>query len=290
MRTPSIPIALLAGALVLAAACSTTVTPPGDAGTTSGTTSSSSSTSSASSSSSGTGGSGGSGGGTSSSSSSSGTGGSGGAVNLCEAAINAIAGVTQVGGACTTTVRLDYQSKKLLGHHFTCGGYQSPTEAQARATAQADTGFGQNGQQVASDTPADAFVFYESPGDFGGAAAVSRTTGLSVFGGGIVWSGTGQITYPQGWLPPSALGPGCGPSPMIPPPKSRGFDLRGGGPLPDAEVKAALDVVWSTALPLGLAKTAYLFDAVVLLYPRTVGAFDPNNAEWIVLVDSGYLE
>ncbi len=30
--------------------------------------------------------------------------------------------------------------------------------------------------------------------------------------------------------------------------------------------------------------------SVVLRYPRTVGAFDPNSAEWVVLVSGGWLE
>jgi hypothetical protein len=34
----------------------------------------------------------------------------------------------------------------------------------------------------------------------------------------------------------------------------------------------------------------YLFDAVVLLYPRTTGAFDPATAEWIALLQGGWLE
>ena len=30
-----------------------------------------------------------------------------------------------------------------------------------------------------------------------------------------------------------------------------------------------------------------LFEAVVLLYPRTVGLLDPQAAEWIVIVNAG---
>ncbi len=290
MHSSLLRIATILGGLVLAAACGSTVVPNGDAGTTGSTTTSTSSasssggTSSASSSSSGAGGSG------STSSSSSSSSGTGGASDDCAAISDAIAAASKPGGACTTTVRLDYTTKKLLGHRFLCGGYHTPTEAEARATAQSDAGFGQSGPQIAGSSPKDAFVFFQAAGDFGGSAAVAAHTGLTVFGGSTVWSGTGAITYPLDWLPASALGPGCGPPPMIPPPFARGFDLGSGQALPDADVKAALDVVWSTALPLGLVKVAYVFDAVVLLYPRSVGAFDPSTAEWIVLVDSGYLE
>jgi hypothetical protein len=91
------------------------------------------------------------------------------------------------------------------------------------------------------------------------------------------------------WTSAVELGPGCGkPNRKLPP--SRGFDLVSGMPLAQADVDAALEVVWGTALPEGLAKGAYVFDAVVLLYPRSVGAFEPSSAEWIVLVHSGWLE
>jgi hypothetical protein len=34
----------------------------------------------------------------------------------------------------------------------------------------------------------------------------------------------------------------------------------------------------------------YPFDAAVLLCPRTVGDFDPSTAEWVVSIQSGWLE
>ena len=60
--------------------------------------------------------------------------------------------------------------------------------------------------------------------------------------------------------------------------------------LEPADIEAALDVVWRTALPAGFAAGGYLFDAVVLRYPRSVGAFDPATAEWIVILNAGWLE
>ena len=58
----------------------------------------------------------------------------------------------------------------------------------------------------------------------------------------------------------------------------------------DEEAVLARDAVWGTALPDGLSKSGYVFDAMVLLYPPTVGDFDPQVAEWVVLVNSGWLE
>jgi hypothetical protein len=185
-------------------------------------------------------------------------------------------------------VRLDYTTKAILGYRILCGSYAQTTEDEARATAQADTGYGAVGTFLSGPAPEDEFVFYESPGDFGGVGAVSARSGISVFGGSIVWDGQGDITYPAAWQPAAELGAGCMP-PASPPP-SRGFDLSTGGILPQAEVDAATLAVWDTALPEGLWELGYVFDAVVLLYPRSVGEFNPTTAEWIVLVNSGWLE
>lgn len=40
----------------------------------------------------------------------------------------------------------------------------------------------------------------------------------------------------------------------------------------------------------GLWQGGYVFDAVVLSYPRSGGVFDPGSAEWVVLLASGWLE
>jgi hypothetical protein len=55
-------------------------------------------------------------------------------------------------------------------------------------------------------------------------------------------------------------------------------------------VTAAAAVVLDTALLSGFAQWGSIFDIVVLPYPRSVGAFDPNVAEYIVLVNAGWLE
>lgn len=207
----------------------------------------------------------------------------------CTAIVDAIAANMKGPEACTATVRLDYVSRAILGFAVTCAPYHIIDESTARATAQADTGQGQSGQLLGPPPPEDAWVFWQPAGDFGGSAAVAARSGTSVFGGTTVWSGMGDITHPKAWQPPSAVGVGCGQVGISVPP-ARGFDLGSGAALAKASVDAALAVVWETAIPLGLLQGGYLFDGVVLLYPRSVGAFDPASAEWIVLVDSGWLE
>ena len=48
--------------------------------------------------------------------------------------------------------------------------------------------------------------------------------------------------------------------------------------------------VLDTALPAAFWQWGYVFDIMVLLYPRSVGAFNPTTAEYIVLLNAGYLE
>lgn len=219
---------------------------------------------------------------------SAGAGGSGGAA--CQALSEAIAGETSGVKTCSTVVRLDYESLDILGFQIICGSYAQVNETKARQTAQTDTGYGSAGSMLSPPNPEDAYVFYEAPGDFGGAAVVNARNGLSVFGGSIVWSGTGEITYPSTWRPAEELGPDCTPTVNALPPTARGYDLDAGAPLDSADVEDPLSAAWVTALPDGLWQVGYVFDAVVVMYPRTVGMFDPASAEWIVMLNSGWLE
>ena len=190
--------------------------------------------------------------------------------------------------AFTAIVRLDHDTRALLGYALAIGSYARLDEAAARAVAQASTGYGDDGQLLSGPAPEDAWVFYESPGDFGGVGVVSARTGLPVFGGSIVWDGRGDITFPSAWSPPADLASGCtttGDSGA-----TRGFDLVSGGALSSTDVDAALGPVRRTALIDAMWERGYVFDSVVLRYPRTVGAFDPASAEWIVLVSGGWLE
>lgn len=198
----------------------------------------------------------------------------------------------ELGGvkACTTTVRLKMTTLEPLGFDVACGPYAGGDEAAAAAAAEAATGFGADARQVAGAHPADAWIFVETPSDFGGIAVVSARTGLPVFGGGVVWGGRGEITHPKSWRPPSALGLGCGEATRVPLPTMRAFNLAGETTPAPRGATDALAVAWATALPDAIAPVGYVFDAVVLAYPRTAGADDPESAEWVVFVDSGWLE
>lgn len=207
----------------------------------------------------------------------------------CQQAIDAVAAqVTDL--ACTAVVRIRYTDKSLLGYQLLCGGITSLDEAKASAVSQADTGFGLGGGSLGGPNPDDVFVFYEPPMDFGGAGVVSAISGRSVFGGSIVWMGNGEITWPQTpWLPPDKLGGAECSVQMWP--KWRGFDLvQDGAAYTDAEAQIALHIAWNTALPAGMFAKQSVVNANVLLYGRGVGMFNPVTAEWIVLLNSQWLE
>jgi hypothetical protein len=207
----------------------------------------------------------------------------------CASATDAIATeITKAIGSCTFVVRLGYGSYHPLAWDMACGPYAQVDEAKARTIANEATGFGLAGTLIGDGS--DLFVFYESPGDFGGVAAVNAATGLPAFGGGIIWSGAGMISYPKSWRDVAGLGYPCEGA-ISDAPTAAGYDLVGGGKaLDQAETDIATKVVWSTAIGRAIEKTHYVFDASVLLYPRTVGAFDPSTAEYVVLVTTGWLE
>lgn len=194
----------------------------------------------------------------------------------------------QVGG-CTAVVRLDYTNLTILSYAFVCGKYAVTDEAAARKSATAAAVFpytsgAGTGKLMTEANPTDQWVFYTSPSDFGGVAAVSDRTGLATFAATIVWSGTGEILVPKSFNT-DELGRGCTPPSPSP---VRGINLAGGEAQPRFDEAAA--VVRSTALPAAFSMWGGSFDAVVLVYPRTVGGFVASTAEYIVLLDGGWLE
>lgn len=207
----------------------------------------------------------------------------------CDEQVTALAELLNIGGrACSVTVRLAYETRAVLGYQVTCGRFATLSESEARARAESDTTFGEGATLISGSTPADEFVFYEAAGDFGGSSAVSVATGLTVFGGATVWDGRGEINTPTTWRSATEIGAGCDASGGLA--TLRGWDLRSGEALSETDINAAASVVAGTAVPAALWRGGYVFSSIVLLYPRTVGAFDPASAEWIVVVNGGWLE
>jgi len=199
---------------------------------------------------------------------------------------------------CTGVLRLDYQSLEPLGYSIVCGDSQAVDEATARATMEQDLDVASLPHSAQAELISDPgsvvggngdgmYVFYSSPADFGYVGAVSSRNGLTVFGGSIVWSGTGSLLSPQSWEGSADLGVGCG---AYAPQRVAvsTFDLTGSESSLDAE--PIIDAAWDTVLPGALldGTAAYLLNAIVIVYPRTVGVFDPVEAEYVVLINAGW--
>lgn len=195
-------------------------------------------------------------------------------------------------GSCTAVVRFDYTSLRIISHAFVCGKYASTNESAARQIANTvslpftrEPGAG----TLLSGAPAGHWIFYTSPSDFGAVVSVSSLTGMATFAGSIVWSGAGEIELPKTWST-TDLGKGCNtPNPV----DMRYFNLTG-GEVADGQATARMQeaarIVLSTALPTAFLHWGSPFGTTVLLYPRTVGSFNPDTAEVIVLFDGGWLE
>jgi hypothetical protein len=211
-------------------------------------------------------------------------------VSNCAAIAQRLLREMQTGvGACTAVVRLDYTTLDILSYAFVCGKYSATDEASARSSATATAAFPYSGgagtgNLLSGPPPTDQWVFYTPPIDFGGVAAVSDLTGLTTFAATIIWSGRGEILFPKSFST-ADLGRGC----EVPPPSSvRGISLASDET--QSRFQEAASIVRSTALPAAFTGWGGTFDAVALVYPRTVGGFEATSAEYIVLLDGGWLE
>ncbi len=183
----------------------------------------------------------------------------------------------------TVTVRLDHNTFNPIGYAVIGGAPGTISEEDARTAANEDTTFG-DGAMLNPADPNDAYVFFSAPGDFGGASAVDALTGKTVFGGSIVWMGAGEISYPTDWRGGDELAPGCPSDTGIT--GSNHYDLVDGTTLSAEDAAAAINALKNTALPAAMARVEGMYTGrvVVIRYPRTVGAFDPSTAEWIILL------
>jgi hypothetical protein len=207
----------------------------------------------------------------------------------CDTASDALAAeLYAVTGACTLALRLDYENKSFLGYQVFCGEYRQISARDASEQAATDTGYGLDGTVLSADSTDGPHLFYSAPVDSGWIAGVDRNNGLSVFGGAILATGEGEINYPTSWRDPADIAEGCASSGMYT--VTRGYDLRTGGSLPSTDVDAVLARVANTIVIDAFYVGGYIFDATVLLYPRTTSSFDPAKAEWVVLLSGGWLE
>ena len=225
--------------------------------------------------------------------------------SACQPQIDALtAKIVPATGSCTTIVRMSRATGAIKGYRMICGGYGASDEASAAKQAQSETGVGFTGcfmlKSITGSKPPDDYVFFQPAsaaacaccGD-GWLTAVSARNGLTLLGGEISFGDGRGLVFPKSFDDARELGASCGS--RLPLPSVRGFDLTKMGapgmvppPLSGPVMDSLLRTIWSTALPDALARKHYIFDAVVLLYaPRATA---PTEAEWLVLIDSGWLE
>lgn len=188
-----------------------------------------------------------------------------------------------VGRDCTAIVRLSYTTVTPLAWQVSCGMGSGTTERGARELLAPHVAPSTTLDQykLVSKPPLEPFVFFHAPGDSGGIGVVSSRTGELAFAGGIVWAGRGEIAMPTNFRPAHELGTHCGPPATVV--TAEGFVP--GDEMKDERVRA-LVAVMRTALPWTLRAMGWAASYYVVGYPRTVGLFAPDAAEWIVVIDA----
>lgn len=208
----------------------------------------------------------------------------------CEAIADAIAQEMEP-GYCTAVLRFAFETNEPRGHAFVCSPVAShPTEDEARERANAEVVYDMEpdvkageGELASGAGPESQWVFFKSPLDFGGVAVVSAVTGEPVFGGSIVWAGTGKIAMPEKWST-ADLGSGCADS-ESPLPVTRielGLSSMFGefdsSAVEAAGVGSVLPRIWGSF-------RGALDGATLLVYPRSVGTFAPSQAEYVLFIE-----
>jgi hypothetical protein len=122
---------------------------------------------------------------------------------------------------------------------------------------------------------------YQGPADVGWSLLTYPETGDTVFFGYTVWAGHGDRVIPPELISPRSFAPAAGP---ISRPQSLTYYPAYVGTRPDLRPQA--DSAWAAAQRLDVAVefARRPYHAGVLFYPRSVGGFDPETADWIVFL------
>jgi hypothetical protein len=214
-----------------------------------------------------------------------GTGDGDGDSDPCTTAAQALAPtLTSELGGCDIVVRFDYETLAPLGLSSRCGDYKGAFIGEPAARMMSDCC--SSGQLLSPPGDDGFYLFYSPPGDFGGVAAISNHLVTRVFEATIIWHGIGEISDPSEWLDAAALGRGCESS--VPAAQSYDLIFNPGAPIDPMQLEALLAALADTSVLPAIASAGNtVYRMVVLAYPRTVGAFDPKVAEYVVLLEAG---
>jgi hypothetical protein len=208
----------------------------------------------------------------------------------CSAFVKSIASGFATGRS-VVIARFDYRTKRPLGYaqfntFSTCTYYE---EIGARVCAKADRSSKlpfdptkQGSRLKMESTDRGPWAFYQSSSDGGGIIVLDDEFG-TIFSASILRKGEGEMLTPNAWSTKD-LGVGCRPGKKVAAP-SQAYDLRSGTKMPAAESQAIAALAQKTVLP-GLWETSggNYEVSMVLLYPRTMGDFNPQTAEYLVFL------
>ncbi len=128
------------------------------------------------------------------------------------------------------------------------------------------------------------FVDYMPPGDFGGITFTLNEGQDTFFDGSIIWSGMGQIYYPDNFILDY---PFTYVNETVPEPADIKFlDINGDKMEEDSWLYPLKEAVWQAVDTLSITHifAAENYKALVYFYAPSVGVLDPSVAKWIVFL------
>ncbi len=137
-------------------------------------------------------------------------------------------------------------------------------------------------QQINSEiTDADTIpitIKYKAPGDFGNISLYYKPTNDLLFDGSIIWNGTGTINYPKTFIPASNYS--LLESPITKPADSEFKCIFGTPPTNYSSIWNSISSLMIVSNCLDSKKKIDLF-----LYTPSVGAGNPNDWDWIIIMN-----
>lgn len=134
-------------------------------------------------------------------------------------------------------------------------------------------------QNTASSDSLPIEVHYLPPGDFGNITLLYKPSGDTVFDGGIVWMGKGQINQPDSFDPPSQFTKATSPHPL---PDTLNYQFI----FPQHHHSVPYDSIWYAVDDLKIVKEYARFNKKIGLffYTPSVGMGNPADWDWFVIM------
>ncbi len=131
-------------------------------------------------------------------------------------------------------------------------------------------------------------IDYDEPMDFGSMTFKLDPSTDTIFHGGIIWMGTGQISHPS--LSSNTNAPFDNVGTSLPLPAHISYLNHDGNPVSGS---SETDLAWEAVSQLRIVQLIADedYDVLCYFYPPTVGALDPDPAKWIFFFyKKNYLE